>query len=540
MIDWPANSSLFWLTAAASVVLLFYLSSLRAPAPAAFSIQGKPKQPVEPPRLLRRRFVAAWIAAILSAAITPSFMNFWLFGDTGWRGLSPTDQVLVMTGVSVLAFSLVLVCVALWGDRAKGRSRCPSCWYDMAGSPSLTCPECGKAVRSNSSLLRTRRSWKSVALAALLVLVGIGLIATPVATGPNWRTYVPLPVLVLLNWPANKPLHDEVMSRLALRNRIESVNGKSLTLGERILLARCRLILRSSKDATEIQAALDASFYFGADIEDLTKRVLELLDDPSVAVQQSAATLLGFASSQDRTIGQRLLDKLQNAGPNLQGSLAAALRRRAGIDPANNLDAALSSLEIPANFHRDSSWMWLQQYRSDPRVIAWARKSLGDPIIGPSAELVILSNSPADPEARAALLRELRTGNPRPLDMLIWEVAVRLCNDPELVGAAVEAMPRVGSGWIYPSMDIWNAEEATVDCRKQFAVGALKVVALRPMLFKSLPMDPDVRQAFTEALAKFLPTLDPASEDGKQATFALQTLNADLEAYHRHRPPRRP
>ena len=33
---------------------------------------------------------------------------------------------------------------AMFGDRARGRRRCPRCWYDMSGATLLKCPECGR------------------------------------------------------------------------------------------------------------------------------------------------------------------------------------------------------------------------------------------------------------------------------------------------------------------------------------------------------------------------------------------------------------
>ena len=52
-------------------------------------------------------------------------------------------------GVAVagLVVSPPLVWWGFYGDRSKGRARCPKCWYDMRGTvPKLVCPECGRLV----------------------------------------------------------------------------------------------------------------------------------------------------------------------------------------------------------------------------------------------------------------------------------------------------------------------------------------------------------------------------------------------------------
>ena len=68
-----------------------------------------------------------------------------------------------------------LYCSLLKG-RAKGRLRCPKCWYDMAGrTPPATCPECGRTAATLKDLQRTRRHWRA-ALLALLLTVPLGVV----------------------------------------------------------------------------------------------------------------------------------------------------------------------------------------------------------------------------------------------------------------------------------------------------------------------------------------------------------------------------
>ena len=82
------------------------------------------------------------------------------------------------TGVYLLGAALIhgagwaLLCWGLWGDRSKGRVRCPRCWYDMRGTvPRLVCPECGHDAGSERQLCRDRRGWRRIVLGVLLLLV---------------------------------------------------------------------------------------------------------------------------------------------------------------------------------------------------------------------------------------------------------------------------------------------------------------------------------------------------------------------------------
>ena len=85
---------------------------------------------------------------------------------------------LYLLGVALVpAVGLLLVCWGLWGDRSKGRVRCPKCWYDMRGTlPRLVCPECGHDAGQEAQLYLDRwRPWL-IALGLLIVLGGLLLL----------------------------------------------------------------------------------------------------------------------------------------------------------------------------------------------------------------------------------------------------------------------------------------------------------------------------------------------------------------------------
>jgi hypothetical protein len=84
---------------------------------------------------------------------------------------------------------------ALFADRARGRLRCPRCWYDMTYTPGMTCGECGKTVRSEKALKRTRPRW-TVAALAILGCTGLGLYGIDSVNTKGWLTFLPTRALV--------------------------------------------------------------------------------------------------------------------------------------------------------------------------------------------------------------------------------------------------------------------------------------------------------------------------------------------------------
>ncbi len=84
------------------------------------------------------------------------------------------DWIFIALGWTLAGLGVLLALWALFWDRSRGRRRCPKCWYSMEGAAQakdggLTCPECGKEIKVASHLCKTRRRWRVVALAGLLI-----------------------------------------------------------------------------------------------------------------------------------------------------------------------------------------------------------------------------------------------------------------------------------------------------------------------------------------------------------------------------------
>ncbi len=114
-------------------------------------------------------------------------------------------------GLLVSAAGVYIAFRAVFGDRARGRRRCPKCWYDLRGAePTPTapvkCPECGRATTRLRDLQRTRRR-PLTALAGLLIIalghVGGCWISIQQR---GWWAAIPRPVLLaLVPWTDELP-----------------------------------------------------------------------------------------------------------------------------------------------------------------------------------------------------------------------------------------------------------------------------------------------------------------------------------------------
>jgi len=119
-----------------------------------------------------------------------------------------TDWLWLAAGAGLAVAALVLLVWALFWDRARGRKRCPKCWYDMQGAEAdnggaFTCPECGRIIKRERKLRRARRRWRW-AIIGLLLLLGAPAL-------PYWHN------IKVRGWPEAAPtayliwlLHDDL------------------------------------------------------------------------------------------------------------------------------------------------------------------------------------------------------------------------------------------------------------------------------------------------------------------------------------------
>lgn len=132
-----------------------------------------------------------------------------------------------LLGAVVGLTGLVGIAWSLFCDRSRGQRRCPQCWYDMSGSPSLQCPECGKRPKRENHLFRTRRRWRWATLGVSISIAVVAIGLWPKVERDGWLSIVPTTALILVappagtevqfDWVALKPIEHPVSAELRRR-----------------------------------------------------------------------------------------------------------------------------------------------------------------------------------------------------------------------------------------------------------------------------------------------------------------------------------
>jgi hypothetical protein len=136
----------------------------------------------------------------------------------------------------------------LW-DRARGRRRCPGCWYDMAGLVGLRCPECGRVARRERTLRRTRRRWWWGCVGVVLVVAGLSGMYAPTAIRLGWPGAVPTWVLV---WATRLHGVPDDWASVALRDRYSTSKHEPPSWLSRVAMASYgRRLLRNAPRVEE-------------------------------------------------------------------------------------------------------------------------------------------------------------------------------------------------------------------------------------------------------------------------------------------------
>jgi hypothetical protein len=150
-------------------------------------------------------------------------------------------------GVAVCAVGVLVVLLALFRDRSRGRRRCPRCWYDMSGVPGLACPECGRTAKGVQSLFRTRRRWRRGAVGLVVATFGVVISLAPGIWNEGSLSLVPTPVLIRF---APSAWNDQVWdagTQLWVLNPVAKEIQRRLKGGETFTEGQWKTLLETAK-----------------------------------------------------------------------------------------------------------------------------------------------------------------------------------------------------------------------------------------------------------------------------------------------------
>lgn len=296
MLMWPANSWLFWVAVAIAFALAMRFG--------LFPAQGAN---------VSRKRVAALLILAAGAVVAVIVLPMLAFATaTDSSAGSPLDFALWTGAIFLGVLALLVATWALFADSARGRKRCPKCWYDMSASPTLTCSECGTIAKSPAALLRTRRRWR-----VLLVSLVLAILGGASAIGPNLRAgrgFDLIPDVVMM---AMAPfISGQNQLSVAIDQRIgdiasESRAGQPGSLRSRIL-ARCgRAALHSANSKVTIRgiALLQMA---EPDLPAHLPRLLELTESADSNIARSALWTIGQCADRDTRAREAILAALKS------------------------------------------------------------------------------------------------------------------------------------------------------------------------------------------------------------------------------------
>lgn len=113
-------------------------------------------------------------AGLVCMAVAPMV---WYWGATyaHMRDVPDVSRNASWYGASagLFLFGLIVASIGWHGERSRGRRRCAKCWYDMGGTESRQCPECGHVARSERGLYRPRRRQRVLAFGVVLMAASV-------------------------------------------------------------------------------------------------------------------------------------------------------------------------------------------------------------------------------------------------------------------------------------------------------------------------------------------------------------------------------
>ncbi len=279
--------------------------------------RGIPKRlNTAPPELSPLQFWFGMIVGPIVSTLGAGLVAFVLGAVTLDGDIQVPWSVIPAVVIAMLAMGMLVVGIR-W-DKARGRRRCPSCWYDYAGlSDGAPCPECGRVPANPRALMRTRRNRAMIRLAPALLLVAWLAYMTPSLLRTGWRSLIPTSVLIagFEHFPDSALFSRTLADDATLSARVW--HGGVSTEQRRWLMSRSLHLLTTSKDPRTLSlAAMFLSFspFYGADSDvGLTPEALDgananmlvgmfqAVNDPRQGVYVQSLAMQSFMSAGPRS-----------------------------------------------------------------------------------------------------------------------------------------------------------------------------------------------------------------------------------------------
>lgn len=228
-------------------------------------------------------------------------------------------------GWSACLGGILLMAWALFWDRSRGRRRCPKCWYDMRGTDSLTCSECGHTVKREKRLFKTRRRRRWAGTGLVLAVVGYAIYTTPAVQRRGMWGMVPNTVIVLLVGSVESPDDSFEMAVDDWFIDTDLWGWQAWWLSH-----RAHGFLRSGEGPDTREWGAFLLFYLAQSGEDIGHAIPALidaaeLDEPAVRLAASFALHAGLENA-DLTVGE-LIALLKSPEPMARAAAAISLGR---------------------------------------------------------------------------------------------------------------------------------------------------------------------------------------------------------------------
>lgn len=250
----------------------------------------------------------------------------------------------MLLAATLAGFGIRICTRAVFGDRSRGRRRCPKCWYEIATSAGRKCSECGREAPSEQSLLRTRRHWWRTVPGGLLVLAAGAPVGMQRVHQKGWLGAVPTAgYIAVLPW---------IGTGAGMRELGERVKSGTMKQWEyRWLARRCANSMSDQNSAERVHLALmvdwigygercrfERPYESWASLSDedkhrLVEALTRLLSDTQPSVRQAAAL------------------SLAEFGKAARPSIPALLCRLASADERWRQDLCFSVLSIETDHH---------------------------------------------------------------------------------------------------------------------------------------------------------------------------------------------